>query len=520
MNETLDLAKVSESDRLAFYGALSAVAFADGSIDQEEFELLYGMIDLEGMTESAKRKVQSYITEPPLLEQCVQKLSGADKKLRNKLMVNILEIVYANDKVDVAEKKMVLFARENLNISMKEFNVIVNFVKERKMRRHLEDNYGAAATETSVEKTSKTNQILNLFDQAKGHLDKFSFSRADTKPSGELLETNERLNLFDQAKGHLDKFSFSPANTKPSGQLLEMSKVPESDRLAFYGALFAIAFVDGSIDKEELQLIYGMMDLEGMTESAKQKVQSYIMEPLNLSDLWGFLSSLASADEKLRYSLMMNLVDTAWANDELDSNEEKAIFLAQRELKVSNKQLDEIKKFTEKVREIRDRGIDDNYAADAIKTAAATLSGVGVPIAAIFFSGSVTGLSAAGITSGLAGLAALVGLGGMIPGIGVAIVLGTGIVMSVNKMLDTGDESKKKQLQAEKERKAELVIQNMQAAINLLVEKIANLQEKAMNIEASAADAVANREAVKLLTERLRLMQQSVAKRKQAFKMG
>jgi uncharacterized tellurite resistance protein B-like protein len=485
MNETLDLAKVSESDRLAFYGALFAVAFADGSIDKKELELLYGMIEFEGMTESGKRKVQSYITEPPSFEQCVQKLSGADKRLRYRLMVNILEIVYANDKVDVAEKEMVLFARDNLNVSIKEFNVIVNFVKERKIRRSLDDNYGADATETSVEKTSKTNEILDL---------------------------------LDLAKGHLDKLSFSPVDTRRSGELLEMSKVPESDRLAFYGALFAMALVDGSIDKEELELIYEMMDLEGMTESGKRKVQSYIMERLNLSDLWGFLRSLASADEQLRYGLMINLVHTAWANDELDSNEEKAIFLAQRELKVSNKQLDEIKKFIEKVREIRDRGIDDNYAADAIKTAAAGLSAVGVPITAVFFSGSVIGLSAAGITSGLAALGALVGLGGMIPGIGVAIVLGAGIFMGVNKLLDTGDESKKKQLQAEKERKAQLVIQNMQAAINLLVEKIANLQEKAMNLEASAADAVASREAIKLSMERLRLMQQSVAKRKQAFK--
>ena len=489
MNKTLDLANISESDRLAFYGALFAVAFADGSIDKEEFELLYGMIDFEGMTESAKRKVQSYITEPPLLEQCVQKLSGADKRLRYRLMVNMLEIVCANDKVDVAEKEMVLFARENLNVSIKEFNVIVNFVKERKIRpRALDDNYGADATETSVEKTSTS-------------------------------KTNEILDLLDLAKGHLHKLSFTPVNTRLSGELLEMSKVSESDRLAFYGALFAMAFVDGFIDKEELELIYGMMDLEGMTESGKRKVQSYIMEPLNLSDLWGFLRSLASADEQLRYGLMINLVHTAWANDELDSSEEKAIFLAQRELKVSNKQLDEIKKFIDKVREIRDRGIDDNYAADAIKTAAAGLSAVGVPITAVFFSGSVMGLSAAGITSGLAALGALVGLGGMIPGIGVAIVLGAGIFMGINKMLDTGDESKKKQLQNEKERKAQLVIQNMQAAINLLVEKIANLQEKAMNLEASAADAVANREAVKLLMERLRLMQQSVAKRKQAFKM-
>jgi len=295
---------------------------------------------------------------------------------------------------------------------------------------------------------------------------------------------------------------------------LDLAKVPESDRLAFYGALFAIAFADNSIDKEEVELIFGIMDLEGMTESAKRQVQSYIIEP---PSLWACLRALEAADEQLRYGLIINLVDTAWANDELSSNEEKAIVLAQRELKISNEQLDAIEKFIQKVREIRVRGLDDNYAADAIKTAAAGLSAVGVPVAAVWFSGSVIGLSAAGITSGLAALGALIGIGGMIPGIGVAILLGTGIFMGVNALLDTGDKSKKAQLQAEKERKAQLVIKNMQGAINQLVEQIAGLQEKAINLEASASDAAANREAIRLLTERLKFMQQSVAKRKQAF---
>jgi len=297
-------------------------------------------------------------------------------------------------------------------------------------------------------------------------------------------------------------------------ETLDLTKVSESDRLAFYGALFAIAFADNSIDKEEVELIFGMMDLEGMTESAKRQVQSYIIEP---PSLWACLRSLEAADEQLRYGLMINLVDTAWANDELDSNEEEAIVLAQRELKISNEQLDAIKKFIQKVREIRVRGLDDNYAADAIKTAAAGLSAVGVPVAAVWFSGSVIGLSAAGITSGLAGLGALIGIRGMIPGIGVAILLGTGIFMGVNALLDTGDKSKKAQLQAEKERKAQLVIKNMQGAINQLVEQIAVLQEKVINLEASASDAAANREAIRLLTERLKFMQQSIAKRKQAF---
>ena len=294
---------------------------------------------------------------------------------------------------------------------------------------------------------------------------------------------------------------------------LNLAKVAESDRIAFYGALLAIAIADGQIDKDEMEMIFGIMDLEGMTESAKRQVQSYIIEP---PSLWACLRSLEAADEQLRYGLMINLVDTALANDELDSNEEEAIVLAQRELKISNEQLDAIQKFIQKVREIRVRGLDDNYAANAIKTAAAGLSAVGVPVAAVWFSGSVIGLSAAGITSGLAGLGALIGIGGMIPGIGVAIILGTSLFIGVNKLLDTGDKSKKAKLQAEKERKAQLVIKNMQGAINQLVEKITSLQEKATNLEASAADAEANREAIRILTERLKFMKQSVTKRKQA----
>ncbi|WP_017711398.1 tellurite resistance TerB family protein, partial [Prochlorothrix hollandica] len=262
-------------------------------------------------------------------------------------------------------------------------------------------------------------------------------------------------------------------------EALDLAKVSESDRLAFYGALFAIALADNSIDKEEVELIFGVMDLEGMTESAKRQVQSYIIEPPSLPTC---LRSLKAADEKLRYSLMINLVDVAWADDELDPNEKKAIDLAQHELKISNEQLDAIKKFIQTIREIRVRGVDDDYAADAMKTAAAGLSAVGVPIAAVWLSGSVIGLSAAGITSGLASLGALIGLGGMIPGIGLAILGGAAIFMGVNALLDTGDKSKKEQFQADKERKAQLVIKNMQGAINSLVEKIADLQEQAFNL--------------------------------------
>ena len=59
---------------------------------------------------------------------------------------------------------------------------------------------------------------------------------------------------------------------------------------------------------------------------------------------------------------------------------------------------------------------------------AASLASAGVPLAAIAVSGSVFGLSAAGITSGLAAL----GLGlGMASGIGVVVGIGVGSYLGV-----------------------------------------------------------------------------------------
>jgi uncharacterized tellurite resistance protein B-like protein len=262
-----------------------------------------------------------------------------------------------------------------------------------------------------------------------------------------------------------------------NNQTLDLAKVPESDRLAFYGALFAIATADGSVDKDEMALIFGIMDLEGMSESAKRQVQSYIIEPPPLQEC---LKTLSKADDSLRFGLMVNLIDTVWANDELDPNEKNAIKLAKQELRITDEQVQAIEAFIQKMREIRARGLDDNQAAEAVKTAAAGLSAVGIPIAAVYFSGSVIGLSAAGITSGLAAL----GLGfGMVPGIGIAVLAGAGIFLGVSALLDTGNQRAKEEESKKRERKAQLVIENLQGALNGLIERIETLQKRLLMLK-------------------------------------
>jgi len=154
---------------------------------------------------------------------------------------------------------------------------------------------------------------------------------------------------------------------------------------------------------------------------------------------------------------MVNLVDVAWANDIVAPEQRYALETAAQALRISKEQVDAIEVFVRKVKSIRERGLDDNYAAEATKQAAAGLAAVGVPIATVYLSGSVIGLSGAGITSGLAAL----GLGlGIVPGIGIAILLGTSIYLGVSYLLDSGGKCAKEQIQAEMTRKAQLVIQN------------------------------------------------------------
>jgi uncharacterized coiled-coil protein SlyX len=81
--------------------------------------------------------------------------------------------------------------------------------------------------------------------------------------------------------------------------------------------------------------------------------------------------------------------------------------------------------------------------------------------------------------------------------------------MRASQVLDIGGKQEKERLMAERERKAQLVIANLQGALNKLIERVSNLQTV-------AADAEANKEAIRVLTEKMRYLQQLVAKRKQA----
>jgi uncharacterized tellurite resistance protein B-like protein len=283
--------------------------------------------------------------------------------------------------------------------------------------------------------------------------------------------------------------------------VLDLTQLPEEDCIAFYGTLFAMAAADGSVDKEEMSLIFETMVCDGMSPEGQARLHGFVASPPAVDEA---LERLARADERLRYGLVVNLVDLAYADDDVAPQEREFISMVQTRLGIASEQMEAIWNFVREARKMRLRGIDDKVAEETLKRAAAGLGAVGVPIAAVYFSGSVIGLSAAGITSGLAAL----GLGfGMVPGLGVAVVLGTLVYLGMARILDVGGRQARERAAREAERRAQQVIINLQNVIQHLVERLQALQ-------GAAETAEANREAIHELVRRLRALQQLVNRRK------
>jgi len=269
----------------------------------------------------------------------------------------------------------------------------------------------------------------------------------------------------------------------------------ETQLINLYGLLFNVAYEDGELDKEELKKIFELVNFDGFSERGKKKVQVFLIEKPNINEI---LLAFKKDILELRYTGYLNSIEIAIANDDISEDQERLLKHIKAEFSISDDQDKKIREFAKKAKELAERGIDDQYAADALKSGIAGLGAVGVPVAAVYFSGSVVGLSAAGITSGLAAI----GLGlGMIPGIGVAILLGSAIFIGITKILDLGGKRKKRKHQLEKERRAQMVIKNLQETINMLIDKIMDLDEKAKN-------AVANKEAIQKLQSILKNLRQ------------
>ncbi len=164
----------------------------------------------------------------------------------------------------------------------------------------------------------------------------------------------------------------------------------ESELLAFYGSLFAIAAADASVDIDELDLLFKTINLDKFSDSAKTQIQSYTASPPSLSDC---LQTLSQSAEPLRLGVMYFLINVTWANKTLHPGESEAIQSAKKMLAVSDLQIQAMQEFIADIKQIREAAPNQNQASASFNASISLLKNKGIPLDLIDPKRTTTNLS-------------------------------------------------------------------------------------------------------------------------------
>ncbi len=151
-------------------------------------------------------------------------------------------------------------------------------------------------------------------------------------------------------------------------------------------------------------------------------------------------------------------------------------------------------------KKLLDEQHDDKLTRQIAKDLASRAASVGVPVAAVYLSGSVTGLSAAGVTSGLAalGLGGVLGLSAMVTGIGNVVVGGVAVYRGSRWIMNPGAHARAQRREA----KLQEILRNHQRAIANLAEDIGHLGVRLVGL---TEDVEVNRARIKKLASGMTL---------------
>lgn len=248
---------------------------------------------------------------------------------------------------------------------------------------------------------------------------------------------------------------------------------------------------DGKITPREAGLLYSLLSRISLTAKDRYNLRIYQSSPDMREDTQDLVNKLNANLSRVSQQYILNSLVKDMVNIHVQAYSEQNVYLGNssssaqdddsylhdpfimrfaRANGIEDEQLKFIKQVIDADNKIFDDNVDDEGLNSALSSLAATAGAVGVPLAALYFSGSVVGLSAAGISSGLAalGLGGLFGLSSMATGLGAMILIGLGANKGIKKL--TGQDERDKR--ARKQALLFAVNRQLTKSINLLAEDV------------------------------------------------
>lgn len=302
--------------------------------------------------------------------------------------------------------------------------------------------------------------------------------RDETRAEIKALLDCDYAALVNVLKGALDSFEeFSEER-----QLIPLDDMGEPVKVAYLKIIINAAYDDDDlVDEREFAEILLLMTRLDLSPDSRFALRAYMTSGEALAPLPTLLLQLEQACpggqiKTLHVSLVKDLLNLHLCTGGKDT-EDFGFLRKHRERFLATDA--EINLAASAIRadvEMLTQDLSDDQIVGVLKILSAKAAAVGTPLAAVYLSGSVMGLSAAGLTSGLAalGMGGILGMSSMTTGIGVAVLIGVGAYAGVRKLTGANELSRAKY----RELMLNEVIKQTQTTISLLIQDINYLTER------------------------------------------
>ena len=272
-------------------------------------------------------------------------------------------------------------------------------------------------------------------------------------------------------------------HTKDVDGIVILEDMPQEVIVAYLQSLLWLTYQDDElIDAKELSELQILMAQLNCNAEVRHLIRTTVSDP-NTLDIETLHKQLiegvpSGSEQALGISLVKDCIRIHRSTCEGSAIENMGIKKIADIVGFNDEQINFVEEACIQDEKILSGEISDDELTAAAKSLAAKGAAVGVPIAAIYLSGSVVGLSAAGITSGLGalGLGGVLGLSSMVTGIGAVVILGIGVYKGVQWL--SGGKGREKV--ARRENMLKEVIMYHQKTIGNLGEDIAFISDQLM----------------------------------------
>ena len=357
---------------------------------------------------------------------------------------------------------------------------------------------------------SMKEKIVDLKDEAEYKMYEWGVDEKLSSIKSKVADKVEDIKL--DAEIFIDdmKVKVAPKPKLPEEEkYVILEDMDEVVKINYTKILIHLGYADGELDQKELVELYSLMGQLNFNVQQRMVIREYMTQVDE--ELEALLSAMdekapGGSEEVLHLSLIKNCIRLAKVTTNR-LNEVQLAFIKQiaQKYQIGDDKILFLEEACEMDEKILNGQISDNDIIKNAKAMAAKAGAVGVPMAAVYLSGTA-GLSAAGITSGLAGLGlgGVLGLSSMVTGIGVVVLLGVGAYKTVKWATNNGQ----REIANKREFLIKQVIMNSQNTINYLIEDINYFTTQVLEI---AEEAEMNRQRLAKVVREIRVLKDALS---------